>query len=282
MAKAPSSAGSDRNAGFRPSDEAARHTIEHELAETLFVEASAGTGKTHSLVARMVNLVAEGATTLDRVAAITFTEAAASELRYRIREGLEREAETVQDEARRERCTRGIADLDQATIRTLHSFAGMLLHERPLEAGLPPGFEITDGIAAGLRFDDAWEAWLDEMLETGSALAPHLSVALSLGLSLQRLKQVARAFHDNYDDLRGADFEAGPPLQGNAARAVLAQWPAVERLCGFSRLGSEDALFNHIQVQAGNAEPIVGGRSRFGQLLPAAVQAPATEDQYGQ
>ena len=59
----------------------------------------------------------------------------------------------------------GIADLDQATIRTLHSFAGMLLHERPLEAGLPPGFEITDGIAAGLRFDEAWEAWLDEVLE---------------------------------------------------------------------------------------------------------------------
>ena len=250
MAQA-SSAGSDRNARFRPSDEAARHTIEHELEDTLFVEASAGTGKTHSLVARMVNLVAEGKTTLDRVAAITFTEAAASELRYRIREGLEREAETAQDETRRERCTRGIADLDQATIRTLHSFAGMLLHERPLEAGLPPGFEITDGIAAGLKFDEAWEAWLDKMLETDSKLAPHLSIALTLGLSLQRLKQVARAFHENYDDLRGADFEAGPPPQGDAARAVLVQWPRVERLCEFSRLGSEDALFNHVQAKRG-------------------------------
>ncbi len=246
-----SPAGSDRNAGFRPSDEASRHIIEHELEETLFVEASAGTGKTHSLVARMVNLVAEGKTTLDRVAAITFTEAAAAELRYRIREGLEREMETAPDEGRRELCAQGIADLDQATIRTLHSFAGMLLHERPLEAGLPPGFEITDEIAAGLRFDEAWEEWLDGVLETGSALAPHLSIALSLGLSLQRLKQVARAFHENYDDLRGVDFEAGATPQGDASRAVLEQWPRVERLCGFSRLGSEDALFNHVQAKRG-------------------------------
>ena len=246
-----SSAGSDGNARFRPSDEVARHTIEHELAETLFVEASAGTGKTHSLVARMVNLVAEDKTTLDRVAAITFTEAAAAELRYRIREGLEREVETAQDEGRRERCAKGIADLDQATIRTLHSFAGMLLHERPLEAGLPPGFDITDEIAAGLRFDEAWEEWLDGVLETGSALAPHLSIALSLGLSLQRLKQVARAFHENYDDLRGVEFEAGAPPRWDAAHAVLEQWPRVERLCGFSRLGSEDALFSHVQHKRG-------------------------------
>ena len=250
MARA-SSAASDRNARFRPSDEAARHTIEHELEETLFVEASAGTGKTHSLVARMVNLVAEGATTLDRVAAITFTEAAAAELRYRIREGLEGEVEAPQDEGRRERCRQGIADLDQATIRTLHSFAGMLLHERPLEAGLPPGFEITDEIAAGLRFDDAWEEWLDGVLEIGSALAPHLSVALTLGLSLQHLERVARAFHQNYDYLKDADFETGAPPRRDAARAVLDQWPRVERLCAFARRGSEDALFSHVQAKRG-------------------------------
>ena len=62
---------------------------------------------------------------------------------------------------------------------------------------------------------------------------------------------MARAFHENYDDLRGADFEAGAPPQGDAARAVLEQWPQVERLCGFSRLGSEDALFNHVQAKRG-------------------------------
>ena len=250
MAQGPAT-GAEQEARFRPSDEAARQTIENELGETLFVEASAGTGKTHSLVARTVNLVGEGVTTLDRIAAITFTEAAASELRHRIREKLEEEAETTEDEARRERCRQGITDLDQATIRTLHSFAGMLLHERPLEAGLPPGFDTTDEIAAGLRFDEAWEEWLDTALETDSSLAPHLSLALTLGLSLEQLKQVAQAFHENYTDMREAGFGTGPPPQGDAARTVLDQWPQAERLCKFSRLGEADQLFNHVRGKRG-------------------------------
>ena len=250
MAQGPAT-GVEQGAGFRPSDEAARQTIENELGETLFVEASAGTGKTHSLVARTVNLVGEGVTTLDRIAAITFTEAAASELRHRIREKLEEEAETTEDEARRERFRQGIADLDQATIRTLHSFAGMLLHERPLEAGLPPGFDTTDEIAAGLRFEEAWEEWLDAALETDSSLAPHFTLALTLGLSLEQLKQVGQAFHENYTDMRQVSFQIGLPPQGHAARTVLEKWSEVERLCKFSRLGEEDQLFNHVQGKRG-------------------------------
>ena len=232
---------------FRPSDWEARNVIETELAETLFVEASAGTGKTHSLVSRAVNLVAEGRTTLDRLAAITFTEAAAAELRHRIRERLEEEAEATEDGARRERCRQGLSDLDQATIRTLHSFAALLLHERPLEAGLPPGFDTTDEISAGLKFDEAWETWLDAALETGSPLAPHLAIALTLGLTLSQLKDVARAFHENYADLYPASFPAGTGTQGEAVSTVLARWPEADRLCGFSKLAEEDQLFNHVR-----------------------------------
>ena len=250
MSLAPST-GAEQEGEFRPSDEATRRIIEYELGETLFVEASAGTGKTHSLVARTVNLVAQGMTTLDRIAAITFTEAAASELRHRIREKLEEEADTTQDEARRERCRQGITDLDQATVRTLHSFAGMLLHERPLEAGLPPGFDTTDEIAASLRFDEAWDEWLDTALETDSPMAPHLSLTLTLGLSLGQLKQVAQAFHENYADLRDAGFEAGPRPQGDGVRTILDRWSEAERLCDFSRLGEADLLFNHVRGKRG-------------------------------
>ena len=56
--------------------------------ETLFVEAGAGTGKTRSLVDRVVALVAAG-TPIERIAAITFTERAATELRERVRTGIE-------------------------------------------------------------------------------------------------------------------------------------------------------------------------------------------------
>ena len=95
---------------FRPSDQDSREVIERDLDQTLFVEASAGTGKTHTLVTRVVNLVAEGRATLDRIAAITFTEAAASELRHRIRQRLEEAVEESEGGDRGDRCRQGIAD----------------------------------------------------------------------------------------------------------------------------------------------------------------------------
>ena len=140
--------------GFTPRDNVQRDRIRESLDETLFVEAGAGTGKTTSLVDRVMKLVSSGATTLDRIAAITFTNAAAAELRDRIRQSLESaDSNTTLSDEERERCSRGVQDLDQASIQTLHSFASSILMERPLEAGLPPSFEVMDEIAGDLDFD---------------------------------------------------------------------------------------------------------------------------------
>ncbi len=71
-------------------DEQAREAIRTRLDETQFVEAGAGTGKTHELVERVVHLVVDAGIPRSAIAAITFTEAAAAELRDRVREALER------------------------------------------------------------------------------------------------------------------------------------------------------------------------------------------------
>ena len=72
-------------------DDAARARISRDgLDELLFVEAGAGTGKTKQLVDRVVALVLDRAIPMREIAAITFTEAAASELRSRVREAFER------------------------------------------------------------------------------------------------------------------------------------------------------------------------------------------------
>ena len=238
-------------ARFEPADIAVRRDISQRLDETLFVEASAGTGKTTSLVDRMVNLVVTGRTTLDRIAAITFTEAAAAELRDRVRQRLE---EVAVDESRpreeQELCRQGVSDLDQATIRTLHSFAAQLLHERPLEAGLPPGFDTSDEIVAGIKFDEAWNVWLDSVLDENSPIAQHISLALTLNVTLDHLKQLAREFHANYADLPDAVFAAPEPSVGAAAQELQVKWPEAERLCKFSRNGSGDPLYDHVQSRA--------------------------------
>ena len=66
---------------FIPLDQEQRIRITSSLDETLFVEAGAGTGKTEALVGRIVGLITEGRATIGDIAAITFTELAAAELR---------------------------------------------------------------------------------------------------------------------------------------------------------------------------------------------------------
>ncbi|MDA1257430.1 MAG: UvrD-helicase domain-containing protein, partial [Chloroflexi bacterium] len=68
-------------------DQRARQSIVDDLGSNLFVEAGAGTGKTTALVSRVVSLIAEG-TPLTKLVVITFTRAAAAELRERVRREL--------------------------------------------------------------------------------------------------------------------------------------------------------------------------------------------------
>src|SRR5579863_6034801 len=72
-----------------PDDAGARASIAGRLDSTLVVVAGAGTGKTTALVGRIVELVRSGRAPLREIAAITFTEAAAAELRQRIRTRLD-------------------------------------------------------------------------------------------------------------------------------------------------------------------------------------------------
>jgi ATP-dependent helicase/nuclease subunit A len=95
----------DLNADFKPADAASRERIVNNLDENLFVEAGAGTGKTTALVGRIVNLIKKGRTTIGRLAAITFTEMAAAELRDRVRHELEMAAaDAAMDARERGRC----------------------------------------------------------------------------------------------------------------------------------------------------------------------------------
>ncbi len=139
-----------------PPDEAERHRIQTDLDATLFVEAGAGAGKTTSLVARIVNLVQSGVP-ITGIAAITFTEKAAAELRSRTRQRFESDPGQATDAA--------LARLDHAPIGTLHSFARRILFDFPIEAGLPPGFAVLDELQSGLAFDEQWGDLLDLLLD---------------------------------------------------------------------------------------------------------------------
>ncbi len=170
-------------------DEQTLHRIANDLSTNLIIEAGAGTGKTYALVSRVVALVKSGARMRD-IVAITFTEAAAAELSERVRSRLEQLLDqnnpqndqdllaadlTGQDIKHLERA---VSELDEASVQTIHSFAAQLLRERPLDAGLPPGWMNLDEIADSERFNLQWDAWLETSLARDADTSPELAASL--------------------------------------------------------------------------------------------------------
>ena len=187
--------------GLAPADQAIRTQLLSDLDSTFFVEAGAGTGKTTIVVQRIAELVANGRLEIRGLIAITFTEAAAAELRVRVREILE---DTARDVARppleRSRCQAAVDAIEDATIDTIHAFAAMILRTFPLEAGLPPGFEIMEPIEEQLELQDRFRQWFD-----GIAAKPEREIVrrcLLLGLQPKDIRATAGALQDQYDLLK--------------------------------------------------------------------------------
>jgi ATP-dependent helicase/nuclease subunit A len=156
-------------------DRAARERIRTSLAESLLVEASAGTGKTTELIARIVAVLADGRTTIDRIVAVTFTNKAAGELKLRLRQELDRAREAANDPAQRSHIEDALEHLEEASIGTIHSFCAQILRERPVEAVVDPAFEELNDQQASRIYERAFRSWLERKLSEG---APGLRRAL--------------------------------------------------------------------------------------------------------
>jgi len=110
--------------------------------ESIFIDAGAGTGKTETIVTRIVNqIIANPEFTMNDIAAITFTEKAGAELRSRFRRKLE-ESKKDQPSDNIARIETAIVSVDSAAIGTIHSFCKRILTDHSIAAKLPVGFKI--------------------------------------------------------------------------------------------------------------------------------------------
>lgn len=174
-------------------DERARGRIVSHLDVTFLVEAGAGSGKTSSLVERMVALIRTGKASVEQIAAITFTRKAASELRLRFQLALEKALATALageavSAAERDGLEAALGNLNLCFIGTIHSFCGRLLRERPLEARIDPGFrEIEED--EDLAFADAcWDDYLIQF-NAGGRGEP-LDRLATMGINVEDLRVV--------------------------------------------------------------------------------------------
>lgn len=241
-------------------DQPARDRIVNELDTTLFVEAGAGTGKTTALVGRVTALLKSGVS-VNSLVVITFTRAAAAELRERVRLNVTaaRDAADI-GSIEREMLDTAVREIDFAVIQTIDSFALSMLRERPLEAGLPPVIEPVDEVQAELDFDEAWSRWLDEQPDTGE-FASAIATAFRLGLEspLGDLTETARQLHNNYHLVEKHDFKEPGEVRLAAAKEIVAagKWlPGMARFCRLPEGDKLTASLKSLQTVADRLEKI--------------------------
>lgn len=197
--------------------------IDVPLSGTTLVEASAGTGKTYAITTLVLRLVLEAGLSVDEVLVVTFTEAAASELRDRVRARLQaavaafeqpdgaeeqlarlvaRRVATHEADARGEgppgpggsiardvaRLRTAIRAFDEAPISTIHGFCHRVLADRAFESGVPVDTELV--IDDEPMLDEAVrDFWAKELYSADPRFVRHLH---KRGLTPSKLVSLAR------------------------------------------------------------------------------------------
>ena len=190
----------------------------------VLVMAGAGTGKTKTLVARCLDCLARERVSLNELLIVTFTEAAAAEMRLRLRRELEKQIAAAPGD---DHWPRQLAHFDTAHIGTLHSFCLKLVREHFHEAGLDPQLALLDeGEARQLAAET-----LDEQFQSHYAAEDVFSRECQELIRIQgngrdeKIRALVRRLHD-YSQTR-PDAAAWLSAQRQSFTAAApADWPS--------------------------------------------------------
>ncbi len=225
----------------------------------LLVSAAAGSGKTRVLTERLMGWITGGdcPPSVDSFLVITFSTAAAAELRSRISEEISRRS-MAEPESKRLR--REAALVRRAPIGTIHSFCSAILREYAGKAGITPDFAIADEDRAGELRRLALETVMDAAYEAGDPDFLRLADTVGAGRDDSRLAELVLRLHDKLQShARPGDwakqqaelFDTGAQDAGDtpwgrelleAARSELSYWAGemeavAEAVKGYEKLG---------------------------------------------
>jgi len=165
-----------------------------QRGSNLLVAAAAGSGKTSVLVERIIRRItdADDPVGVDRLLVVTFTNAAAAEMRHRIGDALRKALKADPHSAH---LRRQLALLQRATITTLHSFCLGLLRQYYYLVDLDPDFRIADQMETELLRQDV----LEDMLEQWYAEDPDFHALADVFLEGQDDQAIAGLVMRLYD-----------------------------------------------------------------------------------
>ncbi|MGZ4650347.1 MAG: ATP-dependent DNA helicase [Kineosporiaceae bacterium] len=263
----------------RPMPTAEQVEVIEAPMEPLLVVAGAGSGKTETMAARVVWLVANGHVAPEEVLGLTFTRKAAGELAERVRSRLRALRRRLRGPGE------ALADEVAVTVSTYHAYAAAVLADHGLRLGVEPGAQLLGEAAAwqlGAEVVEAWDADLsvadrtpatvtEAVLGLAGECAEHLvepgAVAAFVGHLLERLEELPAAVGDpGPGEVRGSMRDRLATL-----RRLRALVPLVERYAERKRelrvldFGDQIALAARLAEASG--EVVAGERARFRVVL---------------
>ncbi|TKD47296.1 MAG: ATP-dependent endonuclease [Mesorhizobium sp.] len=196
-------------------DDARRDAISlHD--RSILVEAGAGSGKTAVMAGRIAVMLAEGVPP-HAIAAVTFTELAASELLSRVREivadlavgNISTELRVALpgglSQAQRDNLAAATAVIDEITCSTIHGFCQHLIKPYPAEADIDPGAGVMDRNQADLTFLEIVDGWLRERLSADQD-------GILAEIVLHSPSETVALVHKIAENLRRCRTLAAPPV----------------------------------------------------------------------
>lgn len=131
----------------------------------LLVSAAAGSGKTAVLVERIIQRITKDQVDIDALLVMTFTNAAAAEMRERIGEAI---IKALEEDPSNRNLEKQLTLLNRSSIMTIHSFCLEIIRSHFHEIGLDPGFRIADETEGVILREEALEEALEESYEIGT------------------------------------------------------------------------------------------------------------------
>ncbi|MFO8068656.1 MAG: helicase-exonuclease AddAB subunit AddA [Alkalibacterium sp.] len=151
----------------------------HDDGKNLLVSASAGSGKTTVLVQRVIEKIKKQ-TDINQLLVVTYTNAAAREMKQRIQIAIQTEINESQDADKKHHLIRQIPLLGQADISTLHSFCLKVIRRYYYLIDFDPVFRLlTDDTEIALMKEDVWDELREELYGKDDSLFERLATAYS-------------------------------------------------------------------------------------------------------
>lgn len=159
----------------------------------ILVSAAAGSGKTAVLVERIVNKITkENGTDIDRLVVVTFTKAAAAEMKARVRNRLD---DMLDEDEKNSNLIKQIALINNAQITTIDSFCLWILKNHFSEINLDPGFRVADKGEITLLENDVMQDMLEDYYKESDEQFLALIDAYGTGRSDANIEEIIKKIY---------------------------------------------------------------------------------------